>query len=148
MEAAPAIIDEKIDGRTFVETVLTPHRPYYKALKALFGNAGLVGLAHITGGGIQENLNRILPSTLNANIDLSRIKILPIFKTLKKFGDLDDRDMLRTFNMGVGIAAVARRDFTEEAKAHLIAAGVETYQIGTIVEGNKSVEFKGELNWQ
>ena len=148
MEAAPAIIDEKIDGRTFVETVLTPHRPYYKALKALFGNAGLVGLAHITGGGIQENLNRILPSTLNANIDLSRIKILPIFKTLKKFGDLDDRDMLRTFNMGVGIAAVLRRDFAEEAKAHLAEAGVDTYEIGTIVEGNKSVEFEGELNWQ
>ena len=116
-------------------------------LKDLFTNDGLVGLAHITGGGIQENLNRILPEGLSASIDLSKIRILPVFNTLRKFGGLEDADMLRTFNMGVGITAVVRKEFAEEAMAHIKAQGIEAYEVGTIVEGNKTVEFTGQLQW-
>ena len=148
METAPEILKEEIGGKPFIDAVLTPHRAYYTCLKDLFGNEGLVGLAHITGGGIQENLNRILPDGLSATIDLSKIRILPIFTVLKKFGDLDDADMLRTFNMGVGITAVVRKEFAAEAMAHVKSLGVEAYEVGVITEGNKTVEFTGELNWQ
>jgi len=147
MEENPDILKEKVGGDTFIEAILTPHRAYYKVLKDLFTNDGLVGLAHITGGGIQENLNRILPEGLSASIDLSKIRILPVFNTLRKFGGLEDADMLRTFNMGVGITAVVRKEFAEEAMAHIKAQGIEAYEVGTIVEGNKTVEFTGQLQW-
>src|SRR3989344_8537805 len=75
MKEFPEILKEKIDSRPFIQTVLIPHRCYYNSLKGLFGNKGLVGLAHITGGGIKENLNRNFPQNLNANIDAEKIKI-------------------------------------------------------------------------
>jgi phosphoribosylformylglycinamidine cyclo-ligase len=147
IETHPAILKEVVDGVPFIKAVLEPHRPYYKALKGLFGTEGLVGLAHITGGGIQENLNRILPANLSAEVDLSKIKIHPIFKTIRTFGNVEDADMLRTFNMGVGITAVVRPAFAKDAIEHLTKAGVDTYEIGTIIDGTKSVEFKGPLLW-
>ncbi|MDO8576259.1 MAG: phosphoribosylformylglycinamidine cyclo-ligase [bacterium] len=147
MKENPDILKEEVGGKPFIEAVLTPHRAYYKVLKDLFTNDNLVGLAHITGGGIQENLNRILPDGLSASIDLSKIRILPVFNTLKKFGGLEDADMLRTFNMGVGITAVVRKEFRDEAMAHIKSRGVEAYEIGTIVDGEKTVTFTGELNW-
>src|SRR3989338_2031312 len=119
MESNPDIVNEKIEGRSFIETILMPHRSYFNCLKDLFGNEGLVGLAHITGGGIKENLDRILPEGLGAQVDLGKIRILPIFGVLKKFGDLEDADMLRTFNMGVGIDAVVRKTFAQEVISHL-----------------------------
>lgn len=145
METSPGILDETVDGVPFIEAVLTPHRAYYKALKDLFGNEELVGLAHITGGGIQENLNRILPDGLDAQIDLSKIRVHPIFKTLKKFGGLDDADMLRTFNMGIGIAMVVKQKFVHESISHLTKSAIDAYEIGTIKEGRKRVEFIGTL---
>ena len=147
IEATPEIKNERIDGKSFIEAVLTPHRAYYRALKELFGKDGLVGLAHITGGGIKENLNRILPEDLNAKIDLTAIKILPIFGLLKKYGKLDDADMLRTFNMGVGITAVVRGAFVRAAITHLKKSGVEAYEIGVIAKGTKDVDFSGQLSW-
>lgn len=147
IDQQPEILKETIGEKTFLETILTPHRCYYNGLKGLFLKKGLVGLAHITGGGIKENLNRILPEELNAVIDLNKIKILPIFKTLKKFGNLLDADMLRTFNMGVGIAAVVRKDFASEAAEHLKKFAIDTYEIGTIKTGAKQVAFDGQLNW-
>lgn len=147
IETTPKILDERVEGQSFIKTALTPHRCYYNCLKDLFGNEGLVGLAHITGGGIKENLNRILPANLSAQIDLGKIRILPIFKTLKKFGGLEDIDMLRTFNMGVGITAVVREQFVETAIKHLKAFAVEAYEIGVIKEGDKSVDFYNGLKW-
>ncbi len=147
MEKFPEILKENIDGKPFIQAVLTPHRCYYNSLKDLFPKKELVGLAHITGGGIKENLNRILPNNLNALVDINKIKILPIFKTLKKIGQLEDADMLRTFNMGVGIAAVVKKSFVDETILHLKKYGVDAYEIGVIKEGNKLVEFEGQLNW-
>src|SRR3989344_644446 len=148
MEESPEIGDEQVVGEPFIKAILTPHRCYYNCLRDLFGKKELVGLAHVTGGGIQENLNRILPEGLNAQIDLSAIRVLPIFKILKKFGGLEDADMLRTFNMGVGITAVVRKEFVEEAIAHLKQYEVVAYEIGVIAEGNKNVELIGELQWE
>jgi len=147
MEEKPELLKEEVGGKNFIDALLTPHRAYYTAVKDLFDNDGLVGLAHITGGGIKENLNRILPEGLNARIDLSHIRILPIFKTLKMVGGLEDADMLLTFNVGVGMTAVVRKDFAAEAIAHLKAMGVESYEVGAIVKGKKEVEFAGSLQW-
>ena len=97
---------------------------------------------------IGENLNRILPDGLNARIDLGKIRILPIFKTLKKFGALEDSDMLRTFNMGVGMTAVVRKEFADEAVAHLKQFDVVAYPVGAIKAGKKEVEFSGALQWE
>jgi phosphoribosylformylglycinamidine cyclo-ligase len=142
MEKNPKILKEKINGKSFIKNVLTSHRCYYNGLKDLFGNKGLVGLAHITGGGIKENLNRILPKNLDASIDVKKIKVLNIFKTLKKFGNLEDADMFRTFNMGVGITAVVKEDFADEAKKHLKKFRIDTYEIGKIIKGSGQVILK------
>lgn len=147
MEQNPKILKENFNGKTFLQNILTPHFCYYNCLKDLLENRGLVGLAHITGGGIKENLNRILPKDLDADVNLDKIKILKIFKILKKFGNLEDADMLRTFNMGVGITAVVKENFTNEIKKHLKKFGVEAYEIGKITKGNKEVNFKGKLSW-
>lgn len=155
IETAPDILEETIDGpstwlgvnKSFIEALLTPHRAYYGAVKELFKNENLVGLAHITGGGIQENLNRILPKTMNARIDLSRIRIHPIFTALKKHGSLEDADMLRTFNMGIGMAAVVRPEYAAEAIRHLSAMGVAAYEIGSITEGKGEVDVAGSFAW-
>jgi|SRR3989344_495289 len=148
MQASPEILAETIEGHSFMQAILTPHRCYYNGLKDLFGKKELVGLAHITGGGIKENLNRILPESLSAQIDLSKIRILPIFKTLKKFGNLEDADMLRTFNVGVGMTAVVSPTFADAIVAHLKKSGIDSYKIGEIMEGNKNVDFAGELQWE
>lgn len=147
LEEKPDIANELVEGKPFIEAVLTPHRAYYTALKGLFANDRLVGLAHITGGGIQENLNRILPEGLKAKIDLAAIRIHPIFGALKKFGGLEDADMLRTFNMGVGIAAIVRKDVASEVAEHLKRQDIDAYEIGTIEKGNREVEFTGSLRW-
>jgi len=147
MEQNPEILKEKIDGKTFTKKILIPHFGYYNCLKDLFGNEGLVGLAHITGGGIKENLNRILPKDLDAEINIEKIKILKIFKILKKFGNLEDDDMLRTFNMGVGMTAVVKENFVEKMKKHLKKFNVDVYEIGKITKGNKRVNFTSKLNW-
>jgi phosphoribosylformylglycinamidine cyclo-ligase len=147
IETTPDILNEKVNGQSFIEAVLTPHRAYYKALKELFPSEGLVGLAHITGGGIQENLNRILPASMNAHIDLSKIQIHSVFKPLKKYGALEDADMLRTFNMGVGVAAVVKSGFVAEMVAHLKKFDIGAYETGLIKAGSQKVELTGTLHW-
>ncbi len=80
MKKYPQILKEKVDGKNFIDAILEPHRCYYNALKDLFNKNWITGLAHITGGGMCENLNRILPSNLRAKIDASKYQILDIFK--------------------------------------------------------------------
>ena len=147
LETNPDILNETIEGKSFIDTVLTPHRAYYTALKDMFAKDSLVGLAHITGGGMQENLDRILPAGLDAEVDLSKVRVHPVFATLKQYGKLEDADMLRTFNMGVGIAAVVRPEFAEEFVAHMRGQGIEAYPIGIITEGDTKVRFTGSLTW-
>lgn len=101
MKEYPEVLNMKVGEKTFIETILEPHRCYYTGLKDLFGKGMITGLAHITGGGICENLNRILPSNLNAEIDASKYQILDIFKIIKNTANVDEKEMLRTFNLGV-----------------------------------------------
>jgi phosphoribosylformylglycinamidine cyclo-ligase len=143
----PEIINTKVDGQSFLDAIMKPHKCYYKCFRDLFGFSGLHGFAHITGSGIEGNLERILPDVLNAVIDLDKIKILPIFKTIKEFGDVSDSDMLRTFNMGVGMVIVAKESVINDIQKHLASKECDSYTIGKIVKGNKRVTFEGKLNW-
>jgi phosphoribosylformylglycinamidine cyclo-ligase len=144
----PDILDLEVDGTPFLDAIMVPHRCYYQAFKGLFDLPGLHGLAHITGGGIEGNLNRVLPDGLNAEIDLSRIRVLPIFKAIRDRGKVDDADMLRTYNMGVGMTLVADPAAVEPIRSHLAEHGVESYPIGEIVPGEKRVASRGTIRWE
>lgn len=147
MARRPEIMNETVEGASFLDALLRPHRCYYQAIKGMFDWPELHGLAHITGGGVQDNLNRILPAGLDAAIDAAAIRILPIFKLIRRFGDVSDADMLRTFNLGVGLTLVVSPASADRAAAHLAGQGVEAYPIGQIVPGNKTVVYRGGLNW-
>ena len=147
MARYPQILDEEVGGETFIDAILKPHMCYYSVLKDLFNTDMIRGMAHITGGGIKENLNRILPQNLDAEIDLSKYDVLEIFKLIRKYGKISDAEMIRTFNMGVGLAVVTPRECAEEVKRHIINNGVNCYEIGTIVPGNKHVVTVQNLKW-
>jgi phosphoribosylformylglycinamidine cyclo-ligase len=105
-------------------------------------------LAHITGGGIGGNLNRILPDGLDARIDLRRIEVLPVFKAIRERGKVSDEDMLRTFNLGVGLVAVVDPSGAADIQRTLAAFGCPNcYPIGEIVAGRRDMTFAGSLRW-
>lgn len=128
----------------FMKEILKPHRAYYQAIRDIFPIVS--GLAHITGGGIKENLNRILPKGLSALINLSKIIVPEVFRTIKEVGEVSDYDMLRTFNLGVGVTVVVDPKITNEVINHLFN-NFDTYRIGKIIEGNKTVETYSKINW-
>ena len=142
MKKYPEIVNDK-----FINTILEPHRCYYKALKDLFDKNWITGLAHITGGGICENLNRILPNNLSASIDVSKYQILDIFKLLRNTANINDKEMLRTFNLGVGLTVVAKKKYADEIIKHMKKNKIDAYIIGDIIKGNKTVIINGNLNW-
>ncbi|MDR0294213.1 MAG: phosphoribosylformylglycinamidine cyclo-ligase [Oscillospiraceae bacterium] len=147
MSDYPHIKNEVIGGRPFMDAVLEPHRCYYLALKDLFKTKYMTGLAHITGGGIRENLNRILPMDVSAEIDLSLYKIPAIFRILKEYGEVNDSEMLRTFNLGCGLAVVCKKEYVSILTEHFSRFSIECYPIGTIMEGNGSVVTTHHLSW-
>jgi phosphoribosylformylglycinamidine cyclo-ligase len=148
MDKYPEILDKRVGDESFLEAIMKPHLCYYKPLKDLFGIDGLHGMAHITGGGIEGNLNRVIPEGMNALIDLSRIDILPVFQLIRNIGNVDERDMLRTFNMGVGLILVVDSNTVKTVLDHVATFGLKSYVIGEIVEGNKRVVFQQELKWK
>jgi phosphoribosylformylglycinamidine cyclo-ligase len=147
MEEKPEILNETCNGESFIDTILTPHACYYQTLRGLFGMDELHGLAHITGGGIEGNLNRILPNGTSAKIGLDKVKVLPIFGVIKRYGNVPDSDMMHTFNMGVGITLVAKASAVEQIQEHLKKKGCESYIIGEIVSGDQNVYFEGCVNY-
>lgn len=146
MEKMPAIKLDKVEGVTFIEQIMKPHTPYYKAIKGLFGKECLHGMAHITGGGIAGNLCRVMPEGLCAEIDRERIRILPIFRYIKAQGKVSDEEMLRTFNMGVGFILVVSG--AEKAQVmQAVSKHCDCYEIGIVKRGCKKIEFAGRLHW-
>ena len=111
------------------------------------GNENVVGLAHITGGGIEGNLNRILPENLDAEIDLSKIRVLPIFKFIKNKSNTADNELLRTFNMGVGMTVVVKQEVVQNLIAHFKNYDIDCYPIGEIVSGTKTVKYINKLEY-
>ncbi len=147
MAEEPAILKRKVDGESFLDAILRPHTCYWQAFKGLFKMRELHGLAHITGGGIQDNLNRILPAKCNAAIDLGAIRVLPVFKVIREVGGVADADMARTFNLGVGMTLVVKPSAVAKIRRRLRRHGHDSYVIGEIVKGKKRVVYSGKLNW-
>ncbi|RKN84670.1 phosphoribosylformylglycinamidine cyclo-ligase [Paenibacillus ginsengarvi] len=148
MDQSPGIMERPVVGESFLDAIMKPHLCYYKALRGLFGSRGLHGMAHITGGGIVGNLNRVIPDGLDASVDLSAIRVLPVFKLLREAGQVEEREMLRTFNLGVGMVLVVSPDTAEQTIEHLRANGMESYAIGEVTDGDKRVVYRNRLNWE
>ena len=129
----------ELGGKSVAETLLTPTKIYVKPILALLEQCTVRAISHITGGGFYENIPRSLPEGMGVKIDRSSLKILPIFDLIAKTGNIPERDMFNTFNMGVGMCVVVPAAEAEKAVAVLKEAGEEAYVMGTIVEGDEKV---------
>jgi phosphoribosylformylglycinamidine cyclo-ligase len=138
-----SLAQQVVGETTFLEAVLEPHRCYYRPLKGLLSLDVISGLAHITGGGIKENLDRILPKDVNARIDLKRYRSNMVFGLIRNAAQASDDEMLRTFNLGVGLALVCSGEYERRVVEHLRVEGQEAYVIGEIVPGIGKVECHG-----
>lgn len=129
-------------GTTVGEELLKPHLCYRAPIERVRALVPVKGLAHITGGGLVDNLPRILPEGTAAVIQKGTWPVLPIFKLLADRGRVPEADLYRTFNMGVGMVLVTTAQAAEAAQECLNAAGTPTYRIGTVVEGKRQVEIR------
>ena len=131
--------NEALGGKSIAETLLTPTKIYVKSVLALLEKVEVKGISHITGGGFYENIPRSIPDGLCAKIDKSAVKVLPIFDLIAKTGNIPERDMYNTYNMGVGMSIVVPADKAQEALEILRAHGENAYLIGEIVKGEDKV---------
>ncbi len=129
----------ELGGKSIGETLLTPTRIYVKPMLALFDEVTVKAVSHITGGGFYENIPRSLPEGMCAKIKKDSIRILPIFDLLAKTGNISERDMFNTFNMGVGMSIVVSKDEADKALEVLKANGEDAYIIGEIIRNEESV---------
>ncbi len=132
---------DSLGGKSIGETLLTPTKIYVKPVLALLEKIKVKGISHITGGGFYENIPRSIPDSLGAKIDPSAVKVLPIFDLIAKTGNICERDMFNTFNMGVGMSIVVSKDDADEALSILKASGEEPYIIGEIVSSAEKIEI-------
>ena len=126
----------ELGGKSLSEVLLTPTRIYVKPILALLDEVQVHGISHITGGGFYENIPRALPAGLCAKIDRASLRIPPIFTLLQKAGNIDERDMFNTYNMGVGMCVTAAKEDAEKALSILRANGEDAYVLGEVVEGD------------
>ena len=130
---------EELDGKTIAEALLVPTKIYVKPVLALLEKVDVKGISHITGGGFYENIPRSIPDGLCAKIDKSAVKVLPIFDMIAKWGNIPERDMFNTYNMGVGMSIVVPAAEVETALSVLKDEGIEAYVIGSIIKGEEKV---------
>lgn len=123
---------EELGGKSIGETLLAPTKIYVKPVLALLEQVKVKGISHITGGGFYENIPRSIPNGLGAVIDRKAVKVLPIFDLIAKEGNISERDMFNTFNMGVGMSIVVAREDADKAVEILKANGENAYVIGKI----------------
>ncbi len=126
-------------GCTAAEELLKPHRSYLPALDGLLDSGIIKGLVHITGGGLLENIPRILPAGRAAKIQKGSWQVLPVFEHLGELGNVAEGEMYRAFNMGIGMVVVVAAADVEPLTAHLDAVGEKHYDIGGIIEGERTV---------
>jgi phosphoribosylformylglycinamidine cyclo-ligase len=127
---------EALGGKSVGETLLTPTKIYVKPMLELFKSVTVKGVSHITGGGFYENIPRSIPDGMGAVIDRSAVRVLPIFDLIQKTGNIPERDMFNTFNMGVGMVLTVPAAEADEALAILHANGEpDAYVLGVIAEG-------------
>ena len=137
---------EDLGGQSILEALLTPTRIYVKPVRAVMEQVpgGIRALAHITGGGITENLNRALPAGVNAEVDLGTWPIPPVVRFACEQANLSEAEALKTFNMGLGMVLIVDPAAAEAVEAALAAAGEETYRVGRIVAGEGEVQYANE----
>jgi len=122
------------DARTLGHALLEPTRIYVRPVLEVMGKLAVKGVAHITGGGLLENIPRVLPAHTAARLEQSRWKRPPIFDWLQKHGNIEDAEMHRTFNCGIGMAVVVAKEDAEKALGLFRSLGVEAFEVGGIVE--------------
>lgn len=129
----------ELGGKSLGETLLTPTKIYVKPMLALFEEVKVKAVSHITGGGFYENIPRSIPKGFGAKIDKSALRIPPIFKLLAEKGNIPERDMFNTFNMGVGMSVVVAKADAEKALEILKANGEDAYIMGEIIPSEEGV---------
>jgi phosphoribosylformylglycinamidine cyclo-ligase len=126
-------------GMTAGEALLQPHVSYLRPLEALLDVAVIKGLAHITGGGLTDNIPRILPAGTAVKIEPGSWPVLPVFELFRRLGNVSDSEMFRTFNMGVGMVIVTAAENVDQITAHFRERGEQCYRIGEVVAGDGEV---------
>lgn len=130
---------ESLGGKSVGETLLTPTKIYVKPMTALFEQITVKAVSHITGGGFYENIPRSIPEGFGAKIDKASLRILPIFDLIAEKGNIPERDMFNTFNMGVGMSIVVAKADAEKAVEILRANGEDAYIMGEIIKSEEKV---------
>ena len=130
---------ESLGGASIAATLLTPTKIYVKSILALLEKVNVKGISHITGGGFYENIPRSIPKGLAAKVEKSAVKVLPIFDLIQKTGNIPERDMYNTYNMGVGMSIVVPKDEVDAALEILKANGEDAYVIGEIIKSDEGV---------
>ncbi len=129
-------------GATVGDLLLAPHQSYFAQLEPLLDSGLLKGMAHITGGGITDNLPRILPASTAAMIARGTWPVLPIFDYMKAAAQIDEGEMYRTFNMGIGMILVVAPTDLPAVRKHFASMNEACYEIGSIVEGDRTVKYE------
>ena len=124
---------EALGGKSIAEALLVPTKIYVKPVLALLEKVNVKGISHITGGGFYENIPRSIPDGLCARIDKSAVKVLPIFDVIASWGNIPERDMFNTYNMGVGMSIVVPANEVELSLSILKDNGIDAYVIGEII---------------
>ena len=127
LENTPRNIFKEFNGSTLGETLLTPTKLYVKPMLKLIDEVKVKSIVHVTGGGFYENIPRALNSRTKAVIDRSKVRVLPIFEEIQRVGEIPERDMFNTFNMGVGMIAIVSKEEADNALEVLKAAGEDAY---------------------
>ena len=128
-------------GKTLGETLLTPTKIYVKPMLALMEQVTVKSISHITGGGFYENIPRSLKDGMSAKIDRASVRVLPIFDLIAKVGNIPERDMFNTYNMGVGMCLTVAKEDADKALSILHANGEDAYIIGELTESDEGVIF-------
>jgi phosphoribosylformylglycinamidine cyclo-ligase len=128
-------------GKTVGEALLAPHVSYLGALEGLLDADRIKGLAHITGGGLTDNIPRILPEATSVVINRDTWPVLPIFKLMQELGSVPDAEMYRTFNMGIGMIIIASGEDAEAIQIELGKRSQSCYKIGLVIEGDRKVSI-------
>ena len=129
-------------GKTLGEELLTPTKIYVKAIKSLIANnIDVKAISHITGGGFYENIPRMLKDGISASIEKAAVPVRPVFDLIAKTGNIPERDMFNTFNMGIGMMMAVSKEDADRALKFLQAAGETAYILGECVAGDKEVKL-------
>lgn len=132
-----------LGGLTVGEALLTPHRSYLGAVEGLLDDEGLKAMAHVTGGGLTDNLPRALPEGTGAVVRLGSWEVPRVFRVIQEGGEVDSREMLRVFNMGIGLVLVVASDAEDRIVSRLLSAEEAPVLLGEVVEGGDGVRYEG-----